>query len=123
MLAFRKVVLAGCVAVALAALVTVPAAAEGDEIPPTCASASVHDIACVVSLKDGVHAVVQVPDVLCVRVDALSSVTTADAHVSVPCPSERRAVKCPCEVRPASASPVRTAPSPVTVASDLVVTH
>lgn len=92
MLATRKLVLAasGAVALCLAGAVAAPALARTDpSLPPVCTVGSPVTEPCVVSLQDGAHVRLRVPDVLCINVDALSSRTTADARVHLPCPVHR----------------------------------
>jgi hypothetical protein len=123
-LAPRKIALVSAAALCLAATAAVPAFASDPDVPP-CDAATAQDLSCVVSLKDGAHVRLKVPDVLCVRVDALSQRTTANVHARIPCPPHQPVPVVPVPVAPVeipSDNGTGEAPTPVTVPAHLPVT-
>lgn len=126
MLASRKFALAGAAALCLAATAAVPAFASDPDVP-ACDAATTQDLSCVVSLKDGAHVRLKVPDILCVRVDALSQRTTANVHARIPCPPSQPVPVVPVPVTPVEVPSDSTgsnneAPTPVIVPAHLPVT-
>lgn len=110
-----------------AGLAFAPSASAADPIPPCPADVLAPGGECLVQVTttDGVHARVRLQTVLCVKVDALSSRTTANARVRIPCPPG----KTPVVVEPVPAPPVTPdvpaapeAPAPDPVQAHLPVT-
>jgi Excalibur calcium-binding domain len=100
-LAYRRTVLAvvSAAALSLSALVAAPAFADGPPVVPVVPAVpdtakcsvlplegSTLPLCVTVDDKDGVKARVRVGDVLCVKVDALTSRTTVNERVILPCP-------------------------------------
>jgi hypothetical protein len=122
-LAPRKIALVSAATLCLAATAAVPAFASDPDVPP-CDAATAQDLSCVVSIKDGAHVRLRVPDVLCVRVDALSQRTTANVHARIPCPPHQPIPVFPVPVTPVEVPSDNTgeAPTPVTIPAHLPVT-